>query len=155
MPGLQRNPGDRSNDPRPREGLATVRPANVDPQRVLTPYQVVSVEGDYLVCNPFNGDGSVNTGRKRYVLKPWTLQKTPFDGKTINSITYTYTSNTQRTAVNGSTSETQLITQDYFAGAKIYAVLIEGKVNLPAGAGAGKFTNKIDANLDARAWAVQ
>lgn len=131
-----------------------LRPANFDPDRPWRLFIISSVEGDYLVVNPVNGDGSTNTKRTRYVLKPWTLRRTPFDGKTVNSVSYTYIDNATRTAT-GSATETQLITQDYFAGAQIYARPIQPKVKLTAGAGSGKYTGLLDVNVDARAWAVQ
>jgi hypothetical protein len=133
------------------------RPGANNPPRILTLFSIASVQNDYLVCNPMNGDDTVNTtpGTSRYILKPWTLSQTPFDGKTVNGVAYTYTSHSQRTAVSGSTTETQLITQDYFAGALIYAELIQPKVKLVGGPGDGHYTGLLDANNDARAWAVQ
>lgn len=139
------------------ENVPVSRPGANAPARVLFPYSIASEQGDYLVCNPLNGDGTVNmnVGTERYILKPWTLRTTPFEGFTVNGVTYAYTDVNERTATDGSTTETQLITQDYYAGALIYAVLVQPKVLLQGGPGHGKYTGLLDANNDGRAWAVQ
>src|SRR6185312_1528372 len=86
---------------------------------------VVTNGTDTLACNPFKADGvTIDSSITVTVMKPWTLRRTPFDGKTVNSISYTYTDNATRTAT-GSTTETQKITQDYFAGAVIYAQVMQ------------------------------
>lgn len=76
------------------------------------------------------------------VLKPWTLRRTPFDGLTVNGVSYAYAGADVRVATSGDDSETQYITQDYFIGAVIYVQ----ETNEPG-------ADVIDVNVDGRAWA--
>lgn len=114
----------------------------------LTRFRVVSMEGDYLVCLPLNV-GAVENVK---VAKPWDLRRTPFDGLTVNGISYTYSSEGARTATAGE-SEDQVVIPAYFAGAEIYAV------DDPIGGtgvtdeNAAEVTYQ-DVNLAGRAWAV-
>ena len=78
---------------------------------------LVTVYGDYLKCEK-PGDASVVV----YVAKPPSLQRTPFDGETIGGVTYTYSTDTTRTADDGVTSEDQIVTEDYLVGGDVYAL---------------------------------
>lgn len=82
-------------------------------------FTLVSVSNDYLVCTDANGN-TVN------IAKPYELRYTPFHGQTINGITYTYSSSTQRSATDGTDTETQYITPNYVAGAEIIASKVKG-----------------------------
>lgn len=89
--------------------------------QVLT---LVTHEDDHLVCE----DEDENTV---YVAKVYELRRTPFDGETIDGVTYTYTSASEREADNGvDDPETQFITPDYRAGAEIYASKVIGETGL-------------------------
>jgi len=48
------------------------------------------------------------------------LQRTPWDGETIDGIEYTYTDNQTRTANDGVTSETQTIVPAYYTAGSLY-----------------------------------
>jgi hypothetical protein len=112
-------------------------------------FTVSSVSDDYLICKHYPSEVEV------YVFKPFTLMRTPFHNQTIEGVTYTYSSGIRRTANNGS-SEVQLITPDYITDQPIYAV--------PIDSGMSQYLNVyrpdssplvwMDANFDARAWAV-
>lgn len=112
-------------------------------------FQVVSVGTDYLVCSRHNGT-SAEAGSVKVAL-PYLLRKTPFDGKTRNSIAYTYSSVTQRTAGG---SEAQLITPSYVADDIIYAIS-----GVTGGTGVTDENSEpvtwLDLNLDGRAWAKE
>ena len=90
-------------------------------------FRVQSVENDYLVCRPYHaaneslGDTDVN------VAKPYELRRTPFHAQTIaypgaQSITYTYASQREREADDGTDTETQVMIPDYWDDDEILAV---------------------------------
>jgi len=106
--------------------------------------QVQSDQGDYLICRTLDAAGNVGTGDVN-VLKPWILRRTPFEGLTVNGVSYTYSANGTREA-NG--TETQLITQDYFTGAEITVLELNVIVELTTGI----FTKLIDMNDSGRKW---
>ena len=63
------------------------------------------------------------------VAKAYHLRRTPFDGKTVNSVTYTYSSPQGRQAVaSGSNDETQLITPSYYVGDVILALYRDTRI---------------------------
>jgi hypothetical protein len=91
-------------------------------------FTLVSHELDYLVCTDVNGN-TVN------VAKPYELRSTPFDGNTINGVTYTYASSSEREATDGTDTETQFITPNYVVGADIYASKIRSGTGVSTGGG--------------------
>lgn len=105
---------------------------------------LVSHEDDYLVCE----DADTN---EVLVAKPYELQRTPFDGQTIDGVTYTYASATEREAVGG-TTEIQFITPNYRAGAEIYAVRVQGDTGVPSPGSAGDNLTYLEID-QGRAWA--
>lgn len=119
-------------------------------------FKVITEMEDYVTCNAFDG---VDSGDLVYnVAKPYLLRRTPFDGETRKSITYTYSSNYQRTADDGVDTESQIIVPSYTAGDIIYAVMgIAGSTSVwqdTSSAEPGR--NKIfwvDLNVDGRCWA--
>lgn len=133
----------------PREGYAVTSPALTPEGSTGRRLLLVSVGDDYLTCNPVDTAGDpvdVNV----YVMKPWTLRRTPWDGETdAAGISYTYSGNAARTATRGSVVEAQLITPDYNAGDFIYAELCTELFLLTN----GKQTRLMDSNRDGRAWA--
>lgn len=117
----------------------------------FTRFKIVSVQTDYLACHSW--DGTTEGSDEFKVALPWDLRRTPFHGLTVNAITYTYTSNIQRTATSGSITETQVITPPYFAGAEIYAFRAG-----TGGTGVDASGDKLiwqDVNVAGRAWAVK
>jgi hypothetical protein len=87
---------------------------------------LVTHNNDYLVCE----DSAFNTFS---VAKPYELRRTPFDTETINGVTYTYASASERSATDGVDTETQYITPDYVAGHEIYAIKPKGGTGLVDG----------------------
>lgn len=104
---------------------------------------VVSVQQDYLICNAPGESEAIN------VALPYLLRRTPFDGLTRDGITYTYSSNTVRSATGSPGTETQTIVPSYVANDQIFATRYPRY-------GTG-VTNVffIDENRDGRAWAKQ
>ena len=117
--------------------------------RVLTgvsPMIITAIGDDTLTCSylypdPDEEGGLLAGDTAITVLKPWTLRRTPFDGETVNGVSYVYTSAQEREADYGTGTETQFLTQDYFIGAIIYVKPVN-----EAG------YDVIDDNNDARAW---
>ena len=113
----------------------------------VTQMQISTIDGDYLACNYYQ-DGTATDAVN--VAKNYKLRRTPFDTLTIGGITYTYTSDTQRTAV-GATTETQVVVPAYTVGDIIYASRVSGLdvtlSSLPL--------EWVDVNADGRAWAKQ
>lgn len=90
------------------------------PVLVLT---LVAHNDDYLECE----DADANT---YYVAKPYELRRTSFDTLTVEGVTYTYASASEREAVGGFDVETQFITPAYRVGAEIYAVKVRGDTGI-------------------------
>jgi len=107
-------------------------------------YQVQSDQGDYLLCKKLDASGGVGSDNV-YILKPWILRRTPFEGLTVNGVAYTYSANGTREADG---SETQKITQDYFSGAEIVVADQDVAVEVETGI----WTNAYDTNDSARQW---
>lgn len=90
-------------------------------------FRMLEEKPDYLVCEGPDPNGTSSLARV-YVMKPYELQETPFDGKTIDyggeQISYNYLSIGARQATKDSEVETQLITPDYYEGTFITAVRV-------------------------------
>jgi hypothetical protein len=104
----------------PSESASLVGTSGVQRAR----FKVVSVHTDYLTCNTY--DGTTTGTEDIYVAMPWDLRRTPFDGQTVNSVAYTYSSDTARVATSGSRKTVQRITDPYFAGCEIWAFRATG-----------------------------
>lgn len=120
------------------------------PPVVMQRLQIVSIAGDYLICNPFKG-ASADTTSQIQVAKPFELRRSVV---AWNGLTFTYTDDQNRTAVNASSEEEdQVIVPLYVAGDIILAAN-----NIVGGAGVampnGMDLGWIDLNLAARAWAA-
>lgn len=111
-------------------------------------FQVVSDQGDYLTCYSYAGD-AVTTSVVN-VAKPYLLRVTPFNGFSRNGVSFTYSSNSERTATAGS-AESQIVVASYIAGDQIMAVTnILGSSGVTASNG-----DKViwcDLNVDGRFW---
>lgn len=129
----------------------------------LKRYVVKSVSDDHLVCRTW--DGVTEGAADVKVAKPFILRKTPFHGKTLtvngNTLTYSYTSGTQRTVTKGSNSETQVIIPGYVAtgsgyqGNQIYVIRCDSGVILNPGQQTEERLTLMDVNADGRMWAKQ
>ena len=132
-----------------RESYRTTSPALAPERATGRRLKVLSVGDDYLTCNPVDTSGDA-IDITVYVVKPWTLRRTPFDGQTdAAGISYSYSGNAARRATRGSVTEDQLITPDYNTGDFIYAELCSELFLLTN----GKQTQLMDSNRDGRAWA--
>jgi hypothetical protein len=109
---------------------------------------LVTHEDDYLVCQAIDST-------EYLVAKPYELRRTPFDGETIDGVTYAYDSSfatsQERTATSGPDEEVQFITPAYRVGAEIFAVLVQGDTGVdPSPSGAA--ITYLEMN-QGRAWA--
>jgi len=120
-------------------------------------FRIVSIKGDYLFAEPFNG---VSTeGGLIKIAKPFLLRRTPFDGTVgRNGFTFVYTTDTERvsTKTSDSTTEIQVIVPSYVVKDVIFCIK-----NIDGGTGVTAVVANepsvpviwIDMNLDGRFWA--
>lgn len=118
---------------------------------LLKAFTVVSEAGDYLVCLPLNVGAADRAANYVAVAKPPLLRRTPYDGATRNGISYTYTGANTRTADDGSSTEDQIITDDYVAGDEIHAYQVLGGTGVTDADGYRVIW--ADNNADGRFWA--
>lgn len=114
-------------------------------------FKVQSVHTDYLTCRTY--DGTTTGTEDINVAMPWDLRRTPFHGLTVNGITYTYSSDIQRSATNGTTTETHVITPPYFTNCEIWAFRAVGGGTSVTVSSDGLVWQ--DMNVSGRAWAVK
>ena len=121
-------------------------------------FRVLSIQGDYLTVNPFNGF-SYDEKIKILVAKPYLLRKSL---TSRNGIAYTFASDaagmagTERTATEGADTETQVVVPSFVEGDVLYAARgITGGtgVTFLSSGGENKDVAWIDLNTDGRAWA--
>lgn len=108
--------------------------------------RVKEIKDDYLICHYYNND--IEESTDIYVLKPWTLRRTPFDGQTVNGISYAYSDNSTRVATKDTIVETQYITPDYNIDDIIYAE----RANIEVDIGGGILATLVDNGADGRSW---
>ncbi len=125
-----------------------IRPSTNDvAPLVMQQFQIESILGDYLVCNPWDG---IEADPAQYIIaKPPELRRSR---TSWNSITFSYTSDQARTATSGSDTEDQVVVPLYVVGDIVYAVkgIIGGTgVELDDGTA----VDWLDTNKAARAWA--
>lgn len=114
-------------------------------------YKIASIEGDYLVCNPFNG---VETGLESIKVAKPPLLRTSLASR--DELTFSYSDNQTRVADDGSNTETQVVVPSYVVGDVIYA-----KNNIVGGTGVSVVVNGAVTPIewiidgDSRAWAKQ
>lgn len=122
-------------------------PGDVPPP-AMQRLKIVSIAGDYLICNPFKG-AAPDTTSQIQVAKPFELRRSVV---AWNGLTFTYTGDQARTATSGSDTEDQVVVPLYVAGDIILAAKnIIGGVDVTLGS--GEDMGWIDLNLAARAWA--
>ncbi len=101
--------------------------------------------GDWLECTRHDIGDTIK------VAKPYYLQKTPFDGETIDGVTYAYTNNQCRTATDTSGTTTEVVKPEWIVksgstpGDIIYVRWVSNGTNVVG-------PEYIDLNADARRW---
>ena len=113
------------------------------------PFRVVSCDDEYLTCHVY--DWTTEGATSIYVAKPPALRKSQYNGITRNSITYTYVSAQQRTASDGTNSQTEVIVPSYQDDDVIFAMRADTGVFDSGGAP----VVWQDINDWGRAWAEQ
>ena len=104
---------------------------------------VAREEDDYLVCHDL-------AGQEIHVAQPYMLRRVHFDGRTINSISYVYsTGNVRVASAEGESDETQLVTPFYLPWEEILAVRHD--VGLSTTLGKIEWS---DLNTAGRCWAA-
>lgn len=106
------------------------------------------VQNDYVLANGATANNNVKIG------KPYLLQQTPFDGATLDGLTYTYTDGAKRNVDDGTSNEDQVIVPSYtiVSGAVILAArrFMRGPV-----VASDPLIEWVDLNIDGRAWAKE
>ncbi len=134
-----------------RTGYTTVREALTSGgAQASRRFRVKSVAGDWLVCRTWNGEKEGDTDV--LVAKSFLLRRSRWDGVLHNGVTYTYTSDVERTATNGTATETQVVVPAYVVGDEVWATR-----NCLGGTGVWTPEEEqlvwLDDNRDGRAWA--
>lgn len=114
-------------------------------------YRFKEMFGDYYRCRTW--DGTTEGSNDVYVAKPYYLRRGVFHGATINSITYTFSSNhTSRWALNTTNGRTiyQIIVPEYQTDDQIYGAALAG--GIAATTDAGSPITVVDQNPDGRFW---
>lgn len=117
--------------------------------------KIVTISNDYLTCTRYY-EADDDDGDTVYIAKPWQLRWEPFDGQTIaypsgQSVAYNLINHYTRLADDGTDTETQIMTPEYFVGEIIDAYRRQTNVLDPAG-------NNItwsDLNTCGRFWAEE
>lgn len=126
----------------------------LDDYLVCTPH-VVPNDGTLLIPQVYNRSLGAGAIEIYYVVKPFLLQRTPFDGNIVSypsmDVAYSYTGTGRRTATSqGQVDEDQLITPSYFTADIITARCgPTGYMDL-----LGNYINWTDTNEGGRQWAV-
>lgn len=129
-------------------GPGTRRPSigSIQVQRV----QVQSEEDDYLVVRAMDQEDTVDDA-DLILAKPFTLRKTPYDGKTVNDVQYTYSSSSVRQCTAGGFTWTERLTPPYAQEDELLAIIgfggtpgLDDVDDQPV--------NWLDLNVDGRRW---
>jgi hypothetical protein len=116
-------------------------------------FLITSIGNDYLTCTNYH------TEETAYLFKPYLLQRTPFDGKTVNGVSYSYASAVTRTASKaGEDDEEHKVTPDYVVGQPVYGAPICSGMSEKVGVyepEAGAAVPWVDINVDGRVWATE
>ena len=104
----------------------------------------VSMAGDFMNCHAFNADGTIDTSALVPVAKPPLLRRSVTSRGTV---TFTYTSDTERTGTKAGVNELQVIVPSFIAGDNIFAAFE------PFGGTGVANTSYLDVNINGRAWA--
>lgn len=111
--------------------------------------KITAVDGDFLECVRFM-DGTVSTTTVIYVARPYLLRRSL---TSWNGISFTYTNDQNKTATQGATSETWLVTPEYVVNDIIYAARVPNGTGLTNDL--GRRIDWVDLNVDGRAWAEE
>jgi hypothetical protein len=136
-------------------GIVRARPAILSPQQIAVPQagavlqvNVVEQGGDWLKVLTWNG---ADEGTDLiYVAKPYLLRRSR---ATWYGITYTYTTDSERTATKGVDTETQVIVPAYVADDVLYIVRPYGGTDTVDDD--DQPIVWLDLNVDGRAWAKE
>lgn len=123
---------------------------------IIRQFQITGMDGDYFEAKAY--DGTTQTGSAIKIAKPFQLRRTPFDGEYISGlqVSYSYSSDTTRTATHDDEDEEQLVIPKYLIDfSVIFAVKpVAGSTGVTWFDGEGDVPiGWLDLNLDARAWA--
>lgn len=118
-------------------------------------YLVTAIGDDTLTCRTFAD--CVIGGEDIFIARPFEIQKSAWDGKTINGITYTYSTPLVRVATDAASVGLQIIQEiipSYVLNfTQIAASTLEGGTGLTIGNSPPVDVTLVDINKGARGWA--
>ncbi len=130
-------------------GARGASPISARAGATLQRFRVVNMNtADVVTCHTW--DGTTEGVQLINIALPYLLRRTPFDGQTRDGVSYTYTSNVERSASDGVDNETQVIVPGYVDNDEIWAT---GTNVIIGGVGVAGVV-WLDLNLDGRAWAA-
>lgn len=111
-------------------------------------YKYKSMSGDYLTCRTW--DGTTEGDTDIYIAKPYKLRRS-IASETIDGtlVSYTYASDSERTATDGTNSETQKIVPRYLVDDLVWGITATTAVTKDNAS-----LTILDMNIDGRAWAA-
>lgn len=120
-------------------------------------FRVLEEKDEYLVCegyDPFEG----YFWKEVAVAKPYLLQETPFDGQTVDDVTYTYQSKSVRKAVHADWTSIQRVTPSYYVDTTTEDIIACARSFIVVADHTGLFDDDgkpvewIDLNFSGRRW---
>ena len=87
--------------------------------------EIIALAADHITVVEYRvylGGGIVRGTTAIEVAKPWLLRRTPFDGGSRDGVSYTYTSDQQRTAISGPDTRIEHVTPGYLIGDVVYCL---------------------------------
>jgi len=144
-------------------GIRQLEPSTLAPRQLfpaigggggIAHFQIVTANGDYLICNPYDAVTQMAIGDAENIVKvakSYLCRRFPFDGEIRDGITYTYTSNILRTADDGTDTISEVVIPIYVVGDVIVAKRTNVLVNEDAVETI--VLDWLDDNDDGRAWA--
>jgi hypothetical protein len=118
----------------------------------LTAGIITEIHYDYLTIS-YEIDGQ-DEAESILVAKPHMLRKSPFDGQTVNDVTYTYSEDdeNERIATEDSVDTTEYLRPAYYVGEEITFARIEENITIADDGDEEIEVRYVDANLAGRAW---
>lgn len=153
-----RQPVDHRKLNETNQAIESLLAAPARPQRLfgaratqIAQFKISTIQGDFLEC--VLSDGVIDGEEAIAVARPYLLRTSLL---AHNSVTFSYTTFTSRTADDGSSQEAQVIVPAYVVGDYIYAAYVLNGTPVNWAPETGRETLDvawIDINVDGRAWA--
>lgn len=113
---------------------------------------ITAINNDYLTIS-YQPDG-LDEAEDVLIAKPFMLRKTPFDGQTVNSITYAYDEDDEnkRIATEDGEDREEYLRPAYYVGEEITIARIPQEITVENDSGAEIELRYVDANTSGKSW---